>query len=73
MNATALNAEFASILEQISLQISQFDKLRSEASDEAWEQATDELPLGDLLCDLEYETERAMEQALQAWARTLPR
>lgn len=73
MTAATLNAQFAEILEQISVQISRFDKLREEVSDETWDQATEELPLGDLLCDLEYETERAMEQALQAWARTLPR
>jgi len=64
MTSTALNAEFASILDEIAAQIERFAKLRDAAPDEAWEKATDLLPYGDLLNDLEYDVEQALGQAL---------
>lgn len=70
MTSTALNAEFASILDEIAAQIERFASLRDAAPDEAWDEATELLPYGDLLNDLEYDVEQAMEQALgQALAR----
>lgn len=64
MTSTALNAEFASILDEIAAQIERFAQLRDAAPDEAWDEATDSLPYGDLLNDLEYDVEQAMGQAL---------
>lgn len=60
MTSAELNAEFAGVLDEIAAQIEKFAKLRDVASDDTWEQATDRLPYGDLLGDLEYAVEQAL-------------
>lgn len=62
MTATELNAAFAGILDEIAHQIEVFDKLRTEASDDAWDEACTVSTIADLLSDLEWGVDEAVRQ-----------
>lgn len=57
MTATTLNQEFAGIIDTILEQVDTFAKLRDNASDEEWSDASEQAPLADYLSDLEYDLE----------------
>lgn len=63
MTSTELNAQLAALIDQIQVGIECFQALREEAPDEVWDEACEQKPWSDMLCDIEYELETAIAQA----------
>lgn len=61
MTSNQLNAQCAEILDAMEVLVARFDSLRNLASDDAWDAACTEKPYLDLLSDIEYEVEQALE------------
>lgn len=61
MTSTQLNDQCAEILDAMEILVARFDSLRNLASDDAWDEACTEKPYLDLLSDIEYEVEQALE------------
>lgn len=61
MTSTQLNDQCAEILDAMEILVARFDSLRNLASDDAWDKACTEKPYLDLLSDIEYEVEQALE------------
>lgn len=63
MTSTELNDAFAVMIDQMAELVKRFDEMRTEAADDAWDQASEDKPYADLLCEIEYELETALATA----------
>lgn len=63
MTSTELNDAFAVMIDQMADLVKRFDEMRTEATDEAWDEASTVKPYADLLCDIEYELETVLATA----------
>lgn len=63
MTSTELNDAFAVMIDQMAELVKRFDEMRTEATDDAWDQASEDKPYADLLCEIEYELETALATA----------
>lgn len=63
MTSFELNAKLAVLVDEIAVRVERFQALRDEAPDEVWDEACEQKPWSDTLCDIEYELETAIAQA----------